>query len=150
MNTPAIILRPMTEQDIPAVVEIDQNSFSLPWPERSFRFEVVDNMASRCWVAQLGDNIVGMLVLWLIVDEAHVATIATHPQYRRMGIARQLLGKALEDAKAEGAVDVVLEVRSTNEAAQAMYKKFGFETTGRREKYYKDNNEDALLMSVKL
>ena len=144
----SLIVRRMTVEDVPAAHEIDKLSFTLPWPERSFRFEVSDNPASRCWVAELDGRLVGMLVLWKIVDEAHIATLATHPEFRRMRIAEQLLVTALESAYAEGARSALLEVRAGNEAAQALYRKFGFEEVGRRGRYYKDNNEDAVLMTL--
>jgi ribosomal-protein-alanine N-acetyltransferase len=138
----------MTLEDIPAVVELDQLSFTLPWPERSFRFEVTDNPASRCWVFEMDDRIVGMIVVWLLVDEAHVATISTHPDHRRQGIAKKLLTYALRYMSKEGAVTSFLEVRENNLAAQEMYRKFGYEAVGRRKKYYKDTSEDAILMTL--
>ncbi len=141
-------LRRMTLEDVPQVVEIDRLSFSLPWPERSFRFEVSDNPASRNWVIEADGHVMAMLVLWLIVDEAHIATLATHPDFRRRGLGERLLIEALLSARAEGARRAFLEVRAGNAAAQAMYRKHGFETTGRRPAYYKDNNEDALLMTL--
>ena len=144
----SLIVRRMTVEDVPAAHEIDKLSFTLPWPERSFRFEVSDNPASRCWVAELDGRLVGMLILWKIIDEAHIATLATHPEFRRMRIAEQLLVTALESAYAEGARSALLEVRVGNEAAQALYRKFGFEEVGRRGRYYKDNNEDAVLMTL--
>lgn len=143
-----LVIRKMTMEDVPAVVALDQMSFSLPWPERSFRFELTDNPASRCWVAEVDGRIVGMIVNWLLVDEAHVATIATHPDFRRRGIARTLLTHALRYMRDEGAVSSFLEVRESNTAAQEMYRKFGYEVTGRRKGYYKDNNEDAILMTL--
>ena len=72
----SLIVRRMNVEDVPAAHEIDKLSFTLPWPERSFRFEVTSNPASRCWVAELDGRLVGMLVLWKIVDEAHIATLA--------------------------------------------------------------------------
>ena len=99
----SLIVRRMTVEDVPAAYAIDVSSFTLPWPERSLRFEVTDNPAARCWAAELDGRLVGMLVLWMIVDEAHIATIATHPDCRRRGIAKQLLVEALESAYAEGA-----------------------------------------------
>jgi len=143
-------IRRMTLDDLPQVAAIDQVSFSLPWPERSFRFEVTDNPASRAWVFELDGTILGMIVIWLLVDEAHIATIATHPNHRRQGIASRLLIHALEELKAEGAVTSVLEVRESNIPAQEMYRKFGFVESGRRRHYYRDNDEDAILMSVNL
>lgn len=141
-------IRRMTLDDLAQVIAIDKASFSLPWPERSFRFEIADNPASRSWVAELDGEIVGLIVAWLLVDEAHIATIATHPDFRRMGIASRLLSHALQAMSNEGAITSVLEVRKSNLAAQEMYRKFGFEESGRRPRYYQDNGEDAILMSL--
>lgn len=142
------VIRKMTLDDFEQVVAIDQLSFSLPWPARSFRFELTDNPASRCWVTELDGRVAAMLVAWLIVDEIHIATIATHPDFRNRGIGRNLLSHALRSAKEEGAVKSFLEVRESNEAARRMYRSFGFVEDGRRREYYKDNAEDAILMSL--
>lgn len=141
-------IRRMTLEDLPAVVELDRMSFSLPWPERSFRFELTENTASRCWVVERDSRIVGMLVAWMLVDEAHIATLATHPDFRRRGIARELLAHALRSMSKEGAVSSLLEVRESNTAAQEMYRQFGYEAVGRRKHYYKDTDEDAILMTL--
>lgn len=143
-----MFIRKMTPDDIPVVVALDQISFSLPWPERSFRFEVTDNPASRCWVAEVDQRVAGMLVAWLLVDEIHIATIATHPDFRRQGIARRLLSHTLSRAMDEGALSSFLEVRESNLVAQEMYRRFGYEAIGRRKRYYKDNDEDAILMNL--
>jgi [ribosomal protein S18]-alanine N-acetyltransferase len=142
------VIRNMTIDDIPVVVELDKMSFSLPWPERSFRFELTDNPASRCWVAEVDGTIVGMIVVWLLMGEAHVATLATHPNHRRQGIAKKLLAHALQYLSNEGAQSSFLEVRAGNVAAQEMYRKFGYKESGRRQHYYKDNDEDAILMRL--
>lgn len=141
-------IRRMTLDDLAQVVAIDKVSFSLPWPERSFRFEITDNPASRAWVAEENGKVVGAIVAWLLVDEAHIATIATHPDFRRRGIASKLLVHTLQSMMNEGALTSVLEVRESNSAAQEMYRKFGFEESGRRPRYYRDNNEDAILMTL--
>jgi len=141
-------IRKMTLEDVPGVIDLDQKSFSLPWPERSFRFELTANPASRSWVADLDGKIVGMIVVWLIIDEAHVATLATHPDFRRRGIAKKLLAHALRNLMDDGARSSFLEVRESNIAAQEMYRKFGYEASGRRPRYYKDNDEDAILMNL--
>ena len=143
-----IIIRKMTRDDIEQVLAIDRVSFSLPWPERSFRFELTDNPASRCWVAEMDGKLVGMIVAWLIVSEVHVATLATHPDFRRQGIAKKLLAYALRELRNEGAQSSFLEVRASNFAAQEMYRKFGYEESGVRPRYYRDNDEDALLMTL--
>ncbi len=144
-----VILREMTLDDLEQVVAIDQVSFSLPWPVRSFHFELTDNPASRCWVADLDGLIIAMLVAWLIVDEIHIATIATHSDFRKQGIGEKILSFTLQSAKEEGAVTSFLEVRESNVAALELYRKFGFVVDGRRTGYYKDNGEDAILMSLK-
>ena len=144
----SLIVRRMTVEDVPAAHEIDVLSFTLPWPERSLRFDVTDNPAARCWVAEMDGRIVGVLILWMIVDEAHIATIAIHPDFRHQGIGKKLLEAALDSAYNEGAQSALLEVRAGNQAAIKMYETFGFETVGRRERYYKDNFEDAILMTL--
>jgi len=141
-------IRKMTLEDVPSVIDLDRKSFSLPWPERSFRFELTANPASRCWVAQLDEKIVGMIVVWLIIDEAHVATLATHPDFRRRGVGTKLLSHALRYMMDEGARSSFLEVRESNISAQELYRKFGYEASGRRPRYYKDNDEDAVLMNL--
>src|SRR5512137_1282858 len=99
---PDLILRPMELKDVEQVYAIDVQSFSLPWSERSYRFELTENPTSHPWVAETVDSrgqlqVVGMIVVWIILDEAHIATIAAHPAFRRRGIGRRLLARALED-----------------------------------------------------
>ena len=142
------LIRRMKLEDVPAVHEIDVLSFSLPWPERSFRFELTGNPTSRGWVTEVNGRVAAALVLWFIIDEAHIATIAVHPDFRRQGLGEQILLHALRAVQAEGARRAFLEVRAGNTAAQALYKKYGFEIAGIRRGYYKDNNEDALLMNL--
>jgi len=143
-----LVIRKMALADVSGAHEIDALSFSLPWPERSLRFEVTDNPAARCWVAELDGQLAAMLVLWMIVDEAHIATLATHPDFRRRGVGERLLVEALDSAYNEGARSALLEVRAGNEPALKLYNKLGFETAGRRPHYYKDNHEDAILMTL--
>ena len=144
-----VAIRKMKIEDVPAVAQIDRMSFTLPWPEHSFQYEVLENRVARCFVAETEENrIAGMVVSWIIVDELHIATIAIHPDFRRMGIGARILTEALAEGRAAGARLAFLEVRATNEAAQAMYRKFGFEVTGKRPRYYKDNGEDAILMTL--
>jgi ribosomal-protein-alanine N-acetyltransferase len=173
---PELTIRRMLPDDLELVFLLDCMSFSLPWSLNSYKFEL-SNPASRPWVVEValppdaepleykpphpvavsdqvrrpGEKaIVALLVLWLIVDEAHVATLAVHPAWRRQGIARKLLRYALEQAVREGAQTVMLDVRDGNFQAQALYAEFGFEVVGRRPGYYKDNGEDALLMTATL
>lgn len=146
-------IRRMEISDLPQVIELDQRSFSLPWPERSFRFELEINEVSRCWVAELllpdvVPLLVGMIVVWLIEDEVHVATLAVAPEYRRHKIAQRLLAHTLVDAYHSGGNCSFLEVRSGNLAAISMYLRFGYHEVAIRRNYYKDNGEDAILMNL--
>lgn len=139
-------IRRMTPDDLRAVSLLDKLSFNQPWPPNAFEIEL-KNPGARCWVAEVEDQVVGALVLWRVLDEAELATLAVRPDFRRRGIARVLLQTALESAYAEGARICQLEVRAGNEAAQKLYESFGFAVVGRRLKYYRDNGEDALLMT---
>jgi [ribosomal protein S18]-alanine N-acetyltransferase len=143
----SLTIRKMEVEDVPRVHEIDVLSFSLPWPERSYQFELTGNPASRCWVAEENGQVVAMLVLWLIMDEAHIATIAVHPEHRRQRIGEKILLHALHQVQAEGARRAFLEVRAGNATAKNLYLKYGFIVDGLRKQYYKDNQEDAILMS---
>ena len=87
---------------------------------------------------------------WMMVDEAHISTIASHPHWRRCGIGELLLLAMIDGAAENGANGVTLEVRVSNAGAQALYRKYGFEITGMRKRYYSDNNEDALIMTTPL
>jgi ribosomal-protein-alanine N-acetyltransferase len=91
-------------------------------------------------------TLAGYAGLWLMVDEAHITTIAVRPQFRRRGF-----GELLLVALAEVAIDInarwlTLEVRVSNEIAQSLYRKYGFKSAGVRQRYYSDNHEDALIM----
>lgn len=142
----------MTLADLPAVLEIDRLSFALPWPERSYRFELSENPAAHLMVAEMGRvnhrAVVGYVGFWLIVDEAHISTIAVDPGWRSQGIGELMLGHTLVAARNLGADMATLEVRASNEAAINLYRKFGFQVVGRRAAYYRDNEEDALLMTL--
>src|SRR5512139_4350560 len=97
-------VRKMEPRDIPEVAAIDRMSFSLPWPENSYTYEVQGNKNARCFVVEAdSDGIVAMIVSWLIQDELHIATFATHSEHRRKGIGSQLLREALADARQLGA-----------------------------------------------
>lgn len=146
-----VTIRPMTLEDIEQVHQIDVLSFSLPWPERSFRFELSENRSSRLWVAEVSDaagnrRISAAMVIWVIEDEGHIGTFAVHPDFRRQGMGQKLLAKGLAECWSEGVRKVFLEVRRGNISAQQLYRKFGFVDQGIRPRYYRDTGEDALLM----
>ncbi len=92
--------------------------------------------------------IVGYGGMWLMVDEAHISTLASHPDWRGQGVGELLLLAMIDRAAEIGGEVVTLEVRVTNSVAQALYRKYGFQVAGRRKGYYSDNGEDALIMST--
>jgi len=148
-----VVIRPMEVDDIAAVHSIDTRSFSLPWTERSYQFEILFNKTSHAWVAEVGNadgerQVAAMIVVWLVVDEAHLGTIATGPEFRRRGIGRKLILHALRELWPLGARKAYLEVRISNSAAQQLYKSLGFQEGSVRRRYYHDNKEDALLMTL--
>jgi len=148
-----IQIRPMLMNDLEQVKVIDQLSFSMPWSDNAYRYEIMENPASMLWVADAETSnsefkVCGMVVVWLILDETHIATLAVHPEYRGLGIGKQLLTVALKRSAQQGANLATLEVRDSNKVAQNIYRNFGFESVGRRKRYYRDNREDAVLMTL--
>jgi ribosomal-protein-alanine N-acetyltransferase len=151
--TETLLIRPMEQDDLEQVLAIDQMSFSLPWPASAYNYELNENPLSLMWVAEASlpegaPHIVGMVVVWLVLEEAHIATIAVHPRYRGRGIGQQLVVVALQAAMRSGSKSATLEVRAANHVAQRLYNRFGFQVVGNRPRYYRDNNEDALIMTV--
>lgn len=92
--------------------------------------------------------VVGYGGLWLMIDEAHISTIASHPDWRGKGIGELLLFAMIENSMEIGAQLVTLEVRVSNTAAQSLYRKYGFLVAGTRRGYYSDNGEDAYIMTT--
>jgi ribosomal-protein-alanine N-acetyltransferase len=144
----------MNEDDLEAVQTIDRLSFSLPWPASAFRYELLENPRSYLRVAEIelpdgSRQVVGAVVVWMILDEAHIATLAVHPDYRQRGIAQRLMVDVLREGYRQGARLATLEVRYHNIAGQRLYGRFRFEVVGHRPHYYQDNHEDALIMTLK-
>ncbi len=136
---------PLAEEHIPAVLEIEKRSNGSPWSDRSFRNEL-DHKHARFLVAMLEGEIVGYAGMWLVVDEAHITTVAVVPEHRRRGIGRKLMLELLAEAQMMGMVCSTLEVRAGNSAAIAMYVQLGYVATATRSAYYPDNKEDAVVM----
>lgn len=148
-----ITFRPMRKDDLDSVMVIDRLSFSMPWPKSAYIHDLIDNPSALLRVAEIDSNssssqIVGMVDTWLILDEAHIGTLAVHPDFRGRGIASKLIELALLEAYEKGASRAMLEVRASNHAAQSLYNKYGFVIVHRRPRYYYDNKEDALSMNL--
>jgi len=165
-------VRHMLLEDIPQVVAIDRASFSSPWSANTYQFEINNRETSHLVVlevsavhAQPARGLMGLLHrlrnskstaaiigyggCWLIAGEAHISTIAVHPDYRGRGLGELLLASMLQRAINLDGEYSVLEVRVTNTSAQALYLKYEYQVVGRRKGYYRDNAEDALLMEAR-
>lgn len=141
--TPTI--RRMNEMDIDGVLEVEEQSFTIPWSRAGFVSEM-KNELSYYLVMVNGGKIIGYAGMWLIVDEAHVTNVAIVPEYQGQKLGEKLMRALIEHAKARGALSMTLEVRASNKVAQGMYTKFGFISRGIRHKYYTDTQEDAWIM----
>jgi ribosomal-protein-alanine N-acetyltransferase len=144
--TDQVTIAPMRMDDLARVIEIEQASFPTPWPRDAYTHELRENRLACYLVARLMHQIVGYTGMWIILDEAHVTTIAVAPEHRRRRIGERLLVALLEEAMRRGARWVTLEVRKSNAGAQALYRKYGFKEIGVRRGYYSDNREDAIVM----
>jgi ribosomal-protein-alanine N-acetyltransferase len=94
------------------------------------------------------EYIAGIAGFWIMVDEAHITTLATRNTYRRQGIGERLLVQVIDMAAQLHADVVTLEARISNKQAQALYEKYGFQKVGVRRAYYTDNGEDAVIMTT--
>jgi ribosomal-protein-alanine N-acetyltransferase len=135
----------MEARDLPAVMEIDAISLPRPWSAGIWRGELESSYGLYLVIEDQGE-ISGHIGVRHVLGELHITTIAVRPEYRRRGHARALIGAAL--AAYPHASHVHLEVRPTNAAAITLYESLGFSQTGRRRRYYGD--EDALLMTLDL
>jgi ribosomal-protein-alanine N-acetyltransferase len=142
---PELTIREMQENDIPAIMGIERNSFTTPWSEISFLSEIYKkNGISK--VAFFAEKLIGYICVNYVLHEAHLLNLAVHQDFRRQGIGTILMNDILGELKKKGAVFIYLEVRVSNTVAQAFYKRLGLAAESRRKKYYAHPDEDALLM----
>jgi ribosomal-protein-alanine N-acetyltransferase len=140
-----LTIRRMAVADVDRAMEIERQAYERPWTPQIFTDELaIENR--RYVVADLGDVIAGYAGLMLVADEAHVTTIVADPAYRDLRIGTRLMLALCEEAMAAGARSLTLEVRTSNQRAQTLYRRFGMAPVGVRKKYY--GNEDALIMWV--
>jgi [ribosomal protein S18]-alanine N-acetyltransferase len=145
-----IELRFMSVADIPQVLKVEHAAFTMPWTETAFRNELLNNHFAKYIVAEQQGRIIGYCGVWVIIDEAHITNVAVHPEYQGQKIGWELMQSIIYLAQQSGAVRMTLEVRISNERAQSLYHKLGFEIQGIRKKYYSDNQEDAYIMWANL
>ncbi|MGE3075275.1 MAG: ribosomal protein S18-alanine N-acetyltransferase [Dehalococcoidia bacterium] len=148
--TPPPQLSMMQPTDMAEVIAVERASYSAGWPSTAFERELTQNAMARYVVLRHGQTsrVEGFAGLWLMVDEAHVVTVAVLPDVRRLGYGRALVHALMAVAIGHDMAQATLEVRESNEAARNLYKAFGFYEVGKRKRYYSDNREDAVIMTT--
>lgn len=140
-----VSVEPMRAEDMEAVLHIDRLSFPVPWMPTAFTTELSNR--SACYlVARSNGQVVGFGGEWVIMDEAHITTLAVHPEHRGRRIGERLLLALLEEGIRRRASRATLEVRQNNHVARRLYHKFGFYEAAIRKSYYTDNGENAIVM----
>jgi len=148
-----ITVRPMRASDIETVTRIERQSFSTSWTVQAYLNEL-SNPAAIYLVAAVGDRdagterIIGYGGLWLIMDEAHITTIAVIPELRGRKIGDRILCRMLQSVLEKGGSRATLEVRETNLPARKLYEKYGFEYVAVRKRYYEDTGENAEILWI--
>jgi ribosomal-protein-alanine N-acetyltransferase len=138
----------MRMSDLDEVLAVESESFNLPWSRGMFERELENKENSYFLVAKNGNEVVGYIGFWMVVDEAHIVNVAVRSDYRRKHVGSILMASALNLAERLGAEKATLEVRVNNFPAQDMYKKFGFQMIAIRPRFYSDTNEDAYVMWI--
>ena len=138
---------PMNADHLDEIAELEQVCFSTPW-SRNMLAEELDNACSAFLVAlDDGGHVAGYAGLQVILDEGYITNVAVQPEYRRQGVAGQLLAVFLSFAKGNHLAFLTLEVRASNYGAIALYGGLGFRSVGRRKNYYEHPKEDAIIMT---
>ncbi len=144
-----IRIRPLSQEDISQLVAIELQSYAAPWSEAAFRSELYFRGYNHARVALSEDTgeIVGYCFFWILEgDEVHINNIAVHPNYRRRGIAQQLMEECIKLGRKYNTHSLTLEVRKSNRPARAFYKKMGFVEKGCRLRFYTEPVEDAMIL----
>ena len=141
-----VIMRPMMAEDAAAVAVVSAASFTLNWSEASFRQET-ENALARYLVITEDEKVVAYAGMWMILGSSEITSIAVLPECRRRGYGERMMRALMKLAYEELEItEMSLEVRVSNGSAQAMYAKLGFVPEGKRDRYYEDNKEDAVIM----
>ena len=135
----------MKAEHVPQVAQLEKLCFADPWSEMSIASEL--RSIWSYWVVAVQDNeVVGYIGSQSSVDESDVMNVAVHPDWRRQGIAEQLIENLIGELKNRGSKALMLEVRASNAPAIALYEKLGFRQVGLRKNYYRNPKEDALIL----
>lgn len=138
-------IEPMAPADISEVVAIEELSFPTKWQAGAYESEL-RNPTAYYIVARAGAQVAGYAGMWSSGDEAHVTTLAVHPDFRRRGIGERLLVNLLEEARRRKVTRMTLEVRAANKPARRLYEKHGFIPIAHLPGYYADTGEDGVVM----
>ncbi len=141
-----VILRNGTLEDVDAIAHLEEITFPFPWSRESIQHDMEENPLAVILVAERNGKFAGYMDVWRIAGEGQLNNIAVMPEARGHGIGGKLMRHMMEFLREQGDSEISLEVRASNAPAIHLYHKLGFEEVGRREKYYLDNGEDALLM----
>jgi ribosomal-protein-alanine N-acetyltransferase len=139
-------LVPMRRRHLRSVLRIESQVYPRPWSLSLFMSELALRSSRAYYVARVEGTVVGYSGLMLSGDDAHVTTIAVDPAWHRSKIGTRLMLNNAREAARRQAKHLTLEVRISNDAAQGLYRKFGFRPAGVRKNYYVETNEDALVM----
>ena len=145
-----LMIRRMKAIDVDGVMPIEAVSFGRHhWSADSFQNEIKNQIGRYYTLLHKPDNrVIGYCGYWIVMDEAHITTIAVHNDFRGASLGEVLLIKMLDRMQGQSIKYVTLEVRATNLPAQQLYYKYDFQTLGRRPHYYQDTDEDALIMTT--
>jgi [ribosomal protein S18]-alanine N-acetyltransferase len=137
---------PMRRRHLRGVLAIERQVYPRPWSPGLFASELSQRDTRRYLVALSGRRVVGYAGVMVAAGEAHVTTVAVHPQEHRRKVATRLMLALMEASRELGAEAATLEVRVGNKGAQRLYQGFGFAPVGIRPGYYAETGEDALIM----
>ena len=145
----------LREEDLLAVMAIESDSFSTPWPRGAFLEELRSNEYARCLGAREPKGgksapVRAYICYWILGDELLIHNLAVDQAFRRQGLALRLMEHGFEEARLAGCRFAYLEVRPSNGPALGLYDALGFKVVSRRRRYYADTNEDALVMRATL
>jgi ribosomal-protein-alanine N-acetyltransferase len=141
-------IQSLTLENLSPVLELDRACFGGLWTIEAYQRELESPNSDLIGLFSpiFPLKVLGMGCFWSILEEAHITILAVHPQYQHRGFGQALLYSLLSLACDRGLERATLEVRASNFAAISLYQKFGFKVAGRRRRYYKDNDEDALIL----
>lgn len=148
-----MLIRAAVPADIPQIMHLaEQSETAAHWKEHEYAALFAPDTPKRMALiaGQSQEKAAGFLIARRAPDDWEIENIAVEPRLRRQGIARSLIEELLREAEHRGVTAVLLEVRESNTAARALYKKLGFREEGRRPHYYAQPEEDALLLRLLL